>query len=147
MADRLISPFLKVPTLFAMGMVASLLGYGTTSLLTTLRTHLVAQQPPPPAPPAPKKGWFGAKAAAVPVEEPEKIPVFKTSLAVGVFLAVSTNIRYQLISGVVEERGIARYLAHNKLADHAASFVVRACNTYVGSVQMIDFLKVLGLQQ
>jgi len=80
-------------------------------------------------------------------EAPMKLPVFKTSLAVGAFLAVSTNIRYQLISGVVEERWIAKLMAHNKLADHLASFVVRSCNTYIGSVHMIDFLKLLGLQQ
>ena len=62
----------------------------------------------------------------------------------GIFLAISTNIRYQLISGVIEERFIAKVFANNKLADHAASFVVRAGNTYIGSVQMISFLQYLG---
>lgn len=155
LSDRLISPFLKVPTLFAVGMVASLLGYGTTSVLTSLRNYLhEAKNDPMPssssaAAATGSRKWFGKKAVVIEVEEeaPAKIPVFKTSLAVGAFLAVSTNIRYQLISGVVEERGIAKFLAHNKLTDHLASFVVRSCNTYIGSVHMIDFLKLLGLQQ
>ena len=157
LSDRLISPFLKVPTLFAVGMVASLLGYGTTSVLTSLRNYLHdAKNDPIPssssaaaAAAGGSRKWFGKKTVVVVEEEeaPVKIPVFKTSLAVGAFLAVSTNIRYQLISGVVEERGIAKLLAHNKLADHLASFVVRSCNTYIGSVQMIDFLKLLALQQ
>lgn len=147
LSDRLISPFLKVPTLFAVGMVASLLGYGTTSVLTSLR-NCVASKHDLPLPAAPRKWLGGKKEVALKEEEAaQKIPVFKTSLAVGAFLAVSTNVRYQLISGVVEERGIAKLLAHNKLADHLASFVVRSCNTYIGSVHMIDFLKVLGLQQ
>ena len=157
LSDRLISPFLKVPTLFAVGMVASLLGYGTTSMLTSLRNYLhEAKNDPMPsssssaaAAAGSSRKWFGKK-TVVGIEEeeaPAKIPVLKTSLAVGAFLAVSTNIRYQLISGVVEERGIAKLLAHNKVADHLASFVVRSCNTYIGSVHMIDFLKLLGLQQ
>ena len=69
--------------------------------------------------------------------------MLKTSLAVGAYLAVSTNIRYQLVSGVVEERLIARWLAGRSAAQHLASFAVRSCNTYVGSAMMIDFLKLV----
>eukprot|EP00624_Nannochloropsis_granulata_P003919 evm.model.NODE_29647_length_52634_cov_57.405155.15 len=53
----------------------------------------------------------------------------------------------KVISGLVEERGIAQLLGHNKLADHLASFVARSCNSYIGSANMIDYLKFLGLQQ
>lgn len=159
LSDRILSPFLKVPTLFAMGMAASLLGFGTTSLLTSMRNHLhcAKQDPLSSSLPAAAAGgggwtpreWFRKKTVAIVEEEvaPAKIPLLKTSVAVGAFLAVSTNIRYQVISGLVEERGIAQLLGHNKLADHLASFVARSCNSYIGSANMIDYLKFLGLQQ
>jgi hypothetical protein len=153
LAERAISPFLKVPTLFSVGVVASLLGYGTTHLLTTFREYLESDKALPPSSPPPPQHQHHSKLTSVfrrakPVvvapPPPAEIPVLKTSLAVGVFLAISTNIRYQLISGVIEERFIAKVFANNKLADHAASFVVRAGNTYIGSVQMISFLQYLG---
>lgn len=158
LTDRILSPFLKVPTLFAVGMAASLLGFGTTSLLTLIRNHLQsAKKDPLPSslPAAVGAGewdtgrWFGKQTVAVVEEEvaPAEMPLLKTSVAVGVFLAVSTNIRYQVISGLVEERGIAQLLGHNKLADHLASFVARSFNSYIGSANMIDYLKFLGLQQ
>lgn len=147
LSDRLVCPFLKMPTLFVVGLAASLLGFGTTSILTLLRKQLHSK-PAQPSPIAPLvASATGAAEETAQEDVVQKIPVLKTSLAVGVFLAVSTNVRYQLVSGVFEERGIARYLAHNKLADHLASFGVRACNTFVGSGQMIDYLKFLKLQE
>lgn len=130
-----ISPFLKVPSLFTVGLVGSLLGYGTTHALGKARAALACARSDPANPPK-------ANDPCDPSSHKE-IPVLKTSLAVGAYLAVSTNLRYQLVSGVVEERIIARWLAGRNVAQHLASFAVRSCNTYIGSAMMIDFLKLV----
>lgn len=138
----MISPFLKVPTLFTVGLVGSLLGYGTTHALGSARAYLAARQNgcATPLGKATGKGVNGEDCSA---GGPKEIPVLKTSLAVGAYLAVSTNLRYQLVSGVIEERVIAQWLAGSKAAGNLASFAVRSCNTYIGSAMMIDFLKLV----
>ncbi len=138
-----ISPFLKVPSLFAVGLVGSLLGYGTTHALASARARLSPACREASAKKKKQQHGMGAGKEDDSSCHGKDIPVLKTSLAVGVYLAVSTNLRYQLVSGVVEERLIAPWLARSKAAGNLASIAVRSCNTYVGSAMMIDFLKLL----
>ena len=68
------------------------------------------------------------------------------SAAYGVYMAVSSNLRYQVIAGVVEQRGIETVLANYPSACHALSLVVRTSNTFLGSLMWVDWLRFLGLQ-
>lgn len=54
--------------------------------------------------------------------------------------------RYQIIAGVIEERGIERVFKDNKQMCNLLSLVVRTANTFVGSLLWVDFLRYLGLQ-
>lgn len=63
---------------------------------------------------------------------------FKISLAIGMYLAVSTNLRYQFVAGIMEARVIDplfHILFPSKLLYAVGSFVVRTSNTFVGSAQ------------
>lgn len=123
--NRVISPLFKVPDLFAVGFFATAVGYGTTAVLTRVRSAL-----------------SGGKEG----QQANDIPVLKTCVAVGVYLAISTNIRYQLISGVIEQRVLDKVFASQPVASRTGSFVVRSLNTYLGSALMIEWLKILRLQ-
>ena len=54
--------------------------------------------------------------------------------------------RYQIIAGVIEERGIEEVFKDNKQLCNVLSLIVRTGNTYVGSLLWVDFLRWLGLQ-
>lgn len=69
------------------------------------------------------------------------------SLAYASYMAVSSNLRYQLIAGVVEERGIESYFADNPRLCNVLSFAVRTGNTFLGSLWWVDFIRILGLQK
>ena len=75
--------------------------------------------------------------------------LFDTSIAIGVYLAVSTNLRYQFVAGIMEQRIIDPIFKDrypSALAQGICSGIVRAGNTFIGSLLMIDWLKALGLQ-
>jgi hypothetical protein len=77
------------------------------------------------------------------------LSLFQISLAIGVYLALSTNLRYQFVAGILEGRLIDPLFKEkypNTLAQTVCSGFVRTANTYVGSLMMIDYLKLLGLQ-
>ncbi|KAF6255296.1 hypothetical protein COO60DRAFT_1471217 [Scenedesmus sp. NREL 46B-D3] len=73
--------------------------------------------------------------------------VITTSLAYGAYMATSSNIRYQVLAGVVEERGIETLFKGNYKLCAALSFVVRTGNTFLGSLLWVDFIRLLGMQQ
>ena len=73
--------------------------------------------------------------------------VLVTSAAYASYMASSSNLRYQVIAGVIEERGIERVFAGQPGVCHAASFIVRTLNTFVGSLLWVDYLRLLGLQK
>lgn len=81
---------MKVPMLFGVGCFATLLGYGTTDLLGRARRYMRHRKGLQPL------GGSG--------EEEHDLPVMKTSVAVGVYLAVSTNIRYQVCVSMRNDR-------------------------------------------
>ncbi|XP_071728025.1 protein RETICULATA-RELATED 4, chloroplastic-like [Rutidosis leptorrhynchoides] len=80
-------------------------------------------------------------------DEIENIPVLATSVGYGVYMAISSNLRYQLLAGVVEQRLLEPLLHQQKLMLSAACFIVRTGNTYLGSVLWVDYARLVGLQK
>jgi hypothetical protein len=72
--------------------------------------------------------------------------ILAMSAAYSSYMAVSSNLRYQIIAGVVEERGIEAVFKNNAALCSALSFVVRTSNTYLGSLMWVDYIRLLGLQ-
>ncbi|KAL0926215.1 hypothetical protein M5K25_002427 [Dendrobium thyrsiflorum] len=77
--------------LFVVGTTASLVGTGVTNALINARKAL-------------DKNFAG---------EAEEVPLIETSVAYGVYMAVSSNLRYQIVAGVIEQR-ILEPLLHNQ---------------------------------
>jgi hypothetical protein len=79
--------------------------------------------------------------------EVENVPVLSTSAAYGVYMAVSSNLRYQLLAGVIEQRMLEPMLHHNKVLLSALCFAFRTGNTYLGSVLWVDYARLIGIQK
>ena len=69
------------------------------------------------------------------------------SCAYAIFMAVSGNLRYQLVAGVVEARGIDTYFKSQPALCSVLSFAIRTLNTFWGSLMWVDYVRFLGLQQ
>ncbi|XP_066363198.1 protein RETICULATA-RELATED 4, chloroplastic-like [Miscanthus floridulus] len=110
--------------LFAVGTSASLVGTGVTNALIKARQ-------------AASKDFDG---------EVENLPILSTSVAYGVYMAVSSNLRYQVLAGVIEQRMLEPLLHQRKLILSAASFAVRTGNTFLGSLLWIDYARWVGVQ-
>ncbi|KAM7497144.1 hypothetical protein LguiA_021558 [Lonicera macranthoides] len=67
-------------------------------------------------------------------EEVESIPIIPTSLGYGVYMAISSNLRYQVLAGVIEQRLLEPMLHNHKLVLSAICFAVRTGNTFLGSL-------------
>ncbi|KAK8481275.1 hypothetical protein V6N11_031156 [Hibiscus sabdariffa] len=98
--------------LFTVGTGASLIGVGVTSTLINARKV------------------FG-KSFAV---EAEDVPVLSMSVRHGVDMSVSSNLRYQIVAGVIEQRILEPLLHHHKIILSATCFAVRTGNTLLGSL-------------
>lgn len=110
--------------LAAVGCCASLLGVGVTNGIVKLRGVL--------------------DPSFKPLNAPQDVGVMAG--AYGLYMASSANLRYQVLAGLVEERGIET-LFHGKPNICAAlSFIVRTGNTFLGSILWVDFLRMLNLQ-
>lgn len=110
--------------LSAVGFCASLLGVAVTNAMVELRRRL--------------------DPSFRPLNAPQN--VLTMAGAYGLYMASSANLRYQILAGIVEERGIET-LFHGKPGICAAlSFAVRTGNTFLGSILWVDFLRMLGLQ-
>ncbi|CAN6342180.1 unnamed protein product [Urochloa humidicola] len=110
--------------LFAVGTSASLIGTGVTSALIKARQAV-------------------SKDAA---GEVENIPILETSAAYGVYMAISSNLRYQILAGVIEQRMLEPLLHRHKLALSAMCFAVRTGNTFLGSLLWVDYARLVGVQ-
>lgn len=62
-------------------------------------------------------------------------------------MSVSSNLRYQIIAGIIEERGIETIFKGQHQLCHILSFIVRTANTFVGSLLWVDFVRLLGMQK
>lgn len=111
--------------LFAVGTGASLIGVGITNALINARKAL-------------DKSFAG---------EAEDVPVLSTSVAYGVYMAVSSNLRYQVLAGVIEQRILEPMLHQHKVALSAICFVVRTGNTFLGSLMWVDYARWVGIQK
>ncbi|XP_057807781.1 protein RETICULATA-RELATED 4, chloroplastic-like [Salvia miltiorrhiza] len=111
--------------LFAVGTSASLVGTGVTNLLISARKAI-------------DKSFAG---------EAEDIPILSTSAAYGVYMSVSSNLRYQVLAGVIEQRILEPLLHEHKLVLSAVCFVVRTGNTFLGSLMWVDYARWIGIQR
>ncbi|XP_044491098.1 protein RETICULATA-RELATED 4, chloroplastic-like [Mangifera indica] len=111
--------------LFAVGTGASLIGTGITNALINVRKA------------------FDKSFA----DEAEDVPVLSTSVAYGVYMAVSSNLRYQVLAGVIEQRILEPLLHQHKLILSAICFVVRTGNTFLGSLMWVDYARWVGIQK
>ncbi|KAK3019437.1 hypothetical protein RJ639_004508 [Escallonia herrerae] len=111
--------------LFAVGTGASLVGTGITSALINARKAI-------------DKSFAG---------EAEDVPILSTSVAYGVYMAVSSNLRYQVLAGVIEQRILEPLLHQQKIILSAICFAVRTGNTFLGSLMWVDYARWVGIQK
>ncbi|XP_020214739.1 protein RETICULATA-RELATED 4, chloroplastic [Cajanus cajan] len=111
--------------LFAVGTGASLIGTGVTNALINARKVVDKS--------------FAAEA--------EDVPVISTSIAYGVYMAVSSNLRYQILAGIIEQRILEPLLHQQKLILSAICFAVRTGNTFLGSLLWVDYARWVGVQR
>ncbi|XP_020214769.1 protein RETICULATA-RELATED 4, chloroplastic isoform X2 [Cajanus cajan] len=78
--------------------------------------------------------------------EIENVPILSTSAAYGVYMAVSSNLRYQVLAGIIEQRLLEPLLHQHKLMLSALCFAVRTGNTYLGSLLWVDYARWIGVQ-
>ncbi|KAF8009223.1 hypothetical protein BT93_J0267 [Corymbia citriodora subsp. variegata] len=98
--------------LFAVGTTSSLVGTAVTNALINARKAV-------------------DNSAA---DEKENLPILSTSAAYGVYMAVSSNLRYQVLAGVIEQRILEPMLHQHKVMLSALCFAVRTGNTFLGSL-------------
>mmetsp|Transcript_18396 Transcript_18396/g.38840 ORF Transcript_18396/g.38840 Transcript_18396/m.38840 type:complete len:120 (-) Transcript_18396:72-431(-) len=116
-----------MPTLFGVGFFAASGGYLYTAATVAVRKALNPEA----------KGG-----ASIP-----PLDIAKISTVIGAYLAVSSNIRYQFVAGVVEQRFLDVVFAGYMPARTLGSALVRSGNTYVGSYLMVLLIRVLKLQK
>ncbi|CAM9599923.1 unnamed protein product, partial [Chrysoparadoxa australica] len=80
--QRFMALLIPMPELFVVGFVACLGGYGLTTALSMARQHFKPETK----------------------QNCETAPILLTSLGVGTFLAISSNLRYQIVAGAIEQR-------------------------------------------
>ncbi|KAI4373661.1 hypothetical protein MLD38_011764 [Melastoma candidum] len=110
--------------LFAVGTTSSLVGTAATNALINARKAV-------------DKSSAG---------EVENVPILSTSAAYGVYMAISSNLRYQVLAGVIEQRILEPLLHRNKVMLSATCFTVRTGNTYLGSLLWVDYARWIGIQ-
>lgn len=72
---------------------------------------------------------------------PEVVP---NSLGWGLFLATSSNFRFQVVEGM--EIALARLLKQREMALKSLIVILRFANNLYGGVQFVQFFRLLGLQ-
>ncbi|GMJ07075.1 hypothetical protein HRI_004376700 [Hibiscus trionum] len=111
--------------LFAVGTTSSLVGTAVTNALINARKAV----------------------DKVSASEVENVPILSTSVAYGVYMAVSSNLRYQVLAGVIEQRILEPLLHQHKLMLSAICFAVRTGNTFLGSLLWVDYARLVGIQK
>jgi len=80
------------------------------------------------------------------VPQNQSAPLLQTSACYASYMALSSNLRYQIVGGVIEERGIEVLLNKWPGLMGACCLAVRTMNTFVGSLLWIDYARFFGLQ-
>lgn len=114
-----------VPSLFRAGIIASFIGYGLTSLLITSRSLLIPNYQSPTV----------------------KVNIISACIYTGGFMATVSNIRYQLLQGIIEPQIIDRFFKRYPLVRAAMIFMVRLANGLLGSSIAIAGMRIFGLQR
>ncbi|XP_012465234.2 protein RETICULATA-RELATED 4, chloroplastic [Gossypium raimondii] len=81
------------------------------------------------------------------VDEIENVPILSTSVAYGVYMAISSNLRYQVLAGVIEQRMLEPLLHQHKFLLSTICFAIRTGNTYLGSLLWVDYARLVGIQK
>uniref|UniRef100_A0A7S2EFC0 Uncharacterized protein n=1 Tax=Trieres chinensis TaxID=1514140 RepID=A0A7S2EFC0_TRICV len=123
--QRIMALITPVPSLFRAGFAASAIGYGLTALLIQLRSVLLP----------------GYEAATVGVN------ILHACVFTGCFLALVSNLRYQILQGIIEPRIIDKIFGRAPPLRAVAIFLVRLGNGLLGSVLAIAGMRWLGLQR
>ena len=131
--QRLGALALRGAQFFAVGAGAAALGHSATVAMVERQKAAAAARGEKP--PKLKKGEAPPK---------ELGPIVDTAAAWGVFMALSSNARYQLVNGF-EER-VLDPLPLPPLAKSLATFWLRFGNTFVGTVNWMWWAKLVGVQ-
>lgn len=125
MSKRLGSIFKNGALLLAVGFFSSVFGVVLTKMLLLIRNVLNQN--------------MGADATTQ--------QVWGISIAHGVWMATSGNLRYQLVGGLLEDRCLKSIFAQQQTISAVLSCVIRTINAYFGALWWVDFLRYLGLQE
>nr|GME10583.1 protein RETICULATA-RELATED 4, chloroplastic-like [Ipomoea batatas] len=79
--------------------------------------------------------------------EAEDIPILATGAAYGVYMSLSSNLRYQTLAGIIEQRLLEPLLHKEKILLSALCFAFRTGNTFLGSLMWVDFARWIGVQR
>lgn len=140
LSGRFYALLLPIPELFRAGVIASTIGYGFTSSLIRLRSVLLPEYVAPTAP----------------------VPVLWAAIYTGIFMAIVSNVRYQVLQGLIEpfiEGGFEKMETSSESLkstrviiswSQVKGFVialVRWANGLLGSWIAIGGMKACGLQK
>ncbi|KAJ0046408.1 hypothetical protein Pint_06599 [Pistacia integerrima] len=78
-------------------------------------------------------------------QQNKRSPILKTAVIYSCFLGTSSNLRYQIIAGIVEHR-ISDEFSSYTLFVNMLSFIVRTINSYWGTQQWVDLARFSGIQ-
>jgi len=123
--QRSLSFLVPIPALFRAGFIASALGYGLTFILILLRSTFIPSY----------------EAATV------NVNVLHACLYTGGFVAVVSNVRYQLLQGVIEPLLIEQVFRKLPVVKAILFFITRLANGLLGSSLAIAGMKMFGLQK
>ena len=110
--------------LFRAGATASLVGYGLTALMVQVRSYVLPTY----------------------VAATRSVNIVYACLYTGTFMAVVSNLRYQLLQGLIEP-AMDRVLGRFPVLQSAAIIAVRIANGLLGSMMAIAGMQSLGLQR
>lgn len=122
LSSRLLALLLPMPELFRAGVIASIIGYGMTAIMIQVRAILLPDYVMPTVP----------------------VSIIGASVYTGAFMAIVSNLRYQLLQGVVEPYlieepfrkikafGESLKTGHNGLIGLVGSLLVNGCDKVGG---------------
>lgn len=122
--QRLGSIVAPMPALFRAGIIASALGYGITASIILLRSMFVPAYTP----------------------ATQNINIAYACVYTGAFMAIVSNLRYQVIQGLIEP-AIDRWFKKVPAVRGFLIFWIRWANGFLGSILAITGMRLLGLQR